>query len=85
MTVWRIASWLPKVTNTYSEHAILTAFPRQKYICERASVVLFKYISCLVKTPLVATSPLCLIYANQEQGMVSQNTTVIFGGCFYLG
>jgi hypothetical protein len=34
---------------------------------------------------LVATSPLCLMYANEEEGMVSQNTTVIFGGAFYLG
>jgi hypothetical protein len=24
-------------------------------------------------------------YANEEEGMVSQNTTVIFGGAFYLG
>jgi hypothetical protein len=23
--------------------------------------------------------------ANEEEGMVSQNTTVIFGGAFYLG
>jgi hypothetical protein len=25
------------------------------------------------------------INANEEDGMVSQNTTVIFGGAFYLG
>jgi hypothetical protein len=24
-------------------------------------------------------------HANEEEGMVSQNTTVIFGGAFYLG
>jgi hypothetical protein len=24
-------------------------------------------------------------YTNEEKGMVSQNTTVIFGGAFYLG
>jgi hypothetical protein len=34
---------------------------------------------------LVVTSPLCLIYVNEEEGIVSQNTTVIFGGAFYLG
>jgi hypothetical protein len=33
---------------------------------------------------LVATSPLCLIY-KEMKGMVSQNTTVIFEGAFYLG
>jgi hypothetical protein len=38
-----------------------------------------------LETALVATSPSCLIYANEEEGMVSQNTTVIFGGAFYLG
>jgi hypothetical protein len=26
-----------------------------------------------------------LMYANEEKGTVSQNTTVIFGGAFYLG
>jgi hypothetical protein len=33
---------------------------------------------------LVATSPLFLIYS-EIKGMVSQNTTAIFGGAFYLG
>jgi hypothetical protein len=33
---------------------------------------------------LVATYPLCLIYANEEEVMASQNTTVTFGGAFYL-
>jgi hypothetical protein len=34
---------------------------------------------------LVAISPLYLIYAHEEEGMVSQNTTVIFEEAFYLG
>jgi hypothetical protein len=34
---------------------------------------------------LAATSPLCLIYANKEEDTVSQNTTIISGGAFYLG
>jgi hypothetical protein len=33
---------------------------------------------------VVATSPLCLIYANEEEGMVSQNTAVMFGATSYL-
>jgi hypothetical protein len=40
----------------------------------------------ILEFSLVATFPLCLIYANEEEGTVSQNTTVIFGGgAFYLG
>jgi hypothetical protein len=37
------------------------------------------------KVSLVATSPLCLVYANEEKGKVSHNTTLVFGGAIYLG
>ena len=46
----RIACWLPKATNTHSEYVIIIiAFPIQKLLQERASMLLSKYITCLVK------------------------------------
>jgi hypothetical protein len=34
----RIACWIPKAANTHSEYVVLTAFPLQKWINERASM-----------------------------------------------
>jgi hypothetical protein len=41
MTIWRmrIACWIPKATNTQSEYVIHTAFPRQQWLRERASIL----------------------------------------------
>jgi hypothetical protein len=49
MTVWRMrfAWWIPKATLTHSEYVILTAFPRQQWLHERASVLRL-YVLCLV-------------------------------------
>ena len=50
MTIWRmrIASSIPKATNTYSEYVILIAFPLQQRLYERPSILRYTYISCLV-------------------------------------
>jgi hypothetical protein len=50
MTIWRtrIACWITKSINTLSQYAILTAFPLQQWLHERASTLRFTYISCLV-------------------------------------
>jgi hypothetical protein len=34
--IWRmnIACWMPKATNTHSEHVILIAFPQQQWLCK---------------------------------------------------
>ena len=41
MTIWRmrIACWILTATNEHSEYAILTAFPLQQWLHERASVL----------------------------------------------
>ena len=51
MTIWRmrIAYWIPKATNTQSEYVIFIAFPRQRWLCERASMLRYTYVACLVK------------------------------------
>ena len=49
-TTWRmrIAYWAPKATNTHSEYVILITFPLQQWLNERASVLRYTYIACLV-------------------------------------
>jgi len=52
MTTWRmrIACWIHKSTNTHSEYVILIAFPLQRWLHERASMLRYAYIACLVAT-----------------------------------
>ena len=47
MTIWRMSlvSWIIKATNTQSEYAILTAFPVQQWLHERATVLRYTYIA----------------------------------------
>ena len=40
-----ISCWIPKATNTHSEYVILTAFPLQQWMHERASVLRYTYIA----------------------------------------
>jgi hypothetical protein len=44
----RIACWIPKATNTHSECVILLAFPLQKWLHERFSVLRYMNITCFV-------------------------------------
>jgi len=52
LTIWRkrIACWIPKATNTPSEYVILIAFPLPQWLHERASMLRYTYIACLVLT-----------------------------------
>jgi hypothetical protein len=43
-----IACRIAKATNTHSEYIILIAFPLQKWLRERASMLCYTYITCLV-------------------------------------
>jgi hypothetical protein len=45
----RILCWIIKATDTHSEYVILTAYPRQQWLRERASVLSYRYIACLVE------------------------------------
>jgi hypothetical protein len=44
----RLACRLTEATDTHSEHLIRIAFPRQQWLRERASILHYTYISCLV-------------------------------------
>jgi len=51
MIIWcmHIACWIPKATNTYSEYVKLITFPLQQWLHERASLLRYTYIACLVE------------------------------------
>jgi hypothetical protein len=40
--------WITKATDTHSEYVILIAFSRQQYLRERATMLRYAYIACLV-------------------------------------
>jgi len=50
MAIWRmrIACWIPKATDTHSEYVKRIAFPLQQWLHERASMLRYTYIACLV-------------------------------------
>ena len=51
MTIWRmrIACWIPKATNTHTQYVILIAYPLQLWLHERAVILRYAYIACLVR------------------------------------
>jgi len=50
MTIWRmrIACWLLGSTNTNSEYVILIAFPLQKWLHERVTMLRYTYIGSVI-------------------------------------
>ena len=43
------AWWITKVTGTHSEYVTLISFTLQQWLHERASILRYTYIACLVK------------------------------------
>jgi len=50
MTIWRvrIACWIRKATNTQSQYVIIIALPQKQWLHERASMLRYTCIACLV-------------------------------------
>jgi hypothetical protein len=50
MTIRRthVACWITKNTDTHLEYVIFIAFPLQKWSHERASILRYAYIDCIV-------------------------------------
>ena len=44
----RIACWIPEVANTHSQYVKRIAFPLQQWFGERATMLRYTYIACLV-------------------------------------
>ena len=42
------ACWINKATNTHSQYVILITFPLQQWLHERASLLRYTYIACIV-------------------------------------
>jgi hypothetical protein len=52
MTIWRvrIACWIPKATNTHSEHVIIIVFLLLQLLNERALMLRYTSTECLFET-----------------------------------
>jgi hypothetical protein len=65
ITIWHmhIACWIRKATNTHSQYVLLTAFPLQQWLPERASVLRYTFIASLVSSynPSFYCSPSCTL------------------------
>ena len=50
MAIWRmrVACWIPKATITHWEYVIIVTFPLQQWLHERASMLRYTNIACLV-------------------------------------
>ena len=44
----RSACWMPKPTNIHSKFVLLIAFPVQQWLHERASMLRYTYIGCVI-------------------------------------
>ena len=72
MAIWRmrIARWITKATDTHSEYVTFIASPLQQWLHERASILRYTYIACVVITETVCvycavrTVSLCIIWVN---------------------
>ena len=53
ITIWRMhmACWIPKATNTHSEHVTFTALPLQQCLHERSSMLRYSTVHCLSLFP----------------------------------
>jgi hypothetical protein len=58
----RIGCWVPKATNTHSDYVILAAFPQEQCLHERATVLRYMCIACLVSYQVLFTSSDRLAY-----------------------
>jgi hypothetical protein len=50
--IWhmRITSWIHKAINTRTQYVLLIAFPLQQWLRERASMLRYTYIDCILIT-----------------------------------
>ena len=82
MTIWRmrIACWIPKATDTHSEHVILIAFLLQQWLHQRASMSRYAYIACLVSQQ--CTSPVFI--RNVSHPVTMLDVRLLVRLCAYL-
>ena len=66
----RIACWIPKTTNTHSEYEICIAFQLQQWLQERASMLRYTYITCLVYLTLFNPVAQNKLFLGRKNGRV---------------
>ena len=71
----RVASWVPKATDTRSEHVILIACPLQQWLHERASVLLHSTLPVCYIVPSMWSVPFRIF----DQYFAC--TSLIYGAC----
>ena len=74
VTVWRmrVVCWIPKDTSTQSKYVILIAFPLQQLLYERASVLRYTYIACLVTIIIIHET--LFVFSRRHPGVLSAVT-----------
>jgi hypothetical protein len=75
MAIWygkRFASWKTKASDTHWEYVTQTAFPRLQWLRERASMVRYTYIACIVD--------LCVLHwnANRSDKRCTEENNLVF-------
>jgi len=66
----RFANWITKATNTHSEYVLLIAFPRQKWLRERQSVLRCTYVACLVEPFIFVVFLLPILAVTRQRPML---------------
>jgi hypothetical protein len=67
----RDACWITKATETRPEYVILIAFPLQQWLRERASILRFAYIVCIVLNAVLHGSYKCQFGDYKESTIIS--------------
>jgi hypothetical protein len=51
VTIWRMhtACWMRRATNAHSEYVILVPLRQQQWLHERASILRYTFIACIVQ------------------------------------
>jgi hypothetical protein len=73
----RVACWICKATNIHSQYVTLIAFPLQRWLHERASVLLYTYIDRLVTGYVLTEVSLFLPIS----GRLSPETAAVHWNC----
>jgi hypothetical protein len=56
-----ISYWTPKATHTHSEYVILFDFPLQHWLHERASVLGYMYVVCVLNMSVLISTKIIII------------------------
>ena len=78
VTIWRmrIAFCIPKSTNTHSEYLILTAFPLQQWLHERASILRVRALPVLYVLPTECIY--AFLWVSEQIAFISMRTISVW-------